>query len=99
MKKKPLNETEIEKLDELLRRAIHNCQFGLVAARPFPRGSDWRRFGFTFNDMLNGPSSYSNELVTCITERLSENGEDADRYELEVFIPARTLKFLNSDQF
>ncbi len=99
MKKKPLNETEIEQLSALLKRAIHNGQFGLVAARPFPKGYNWRQSGFPFNDMFNGPTSFDDGLRVCTSERLSEAEGAPSRHELEVYIPKKTLRSPNSDQF
>jgi hypothetical protein len=99
MKKKPLNETEIEQLNALLKRAIHNGQFGLVAARPFPKGFKWRESGFPFNDMLNGPTSFDDGLRVCVGKRLPFGEDTPPRPELEVYIPQKTISFLNSDQF
>ncbi len=97
MKKKPLNETEVEQLKSLLKRAIRNGQFGLVAARPFPKGFNWRRSGLPFNDMLNGPTSFDDGIRVCKSERLPFGGDAPPRPELEVYIPQKTLRFLNSD--
>ncbi len=98
-KTKQLSESEVEQLGCLLRRAVDNGQFGLVAARPFPKGYNWRAAGFGFNDMLNGPTSFSDELIVCESERASDDESALPRFELEVYVPQQTLSFLNSDQF